>query len=115
MRILRALGDALFRLYVQQNWPRDRKLIQSCCVCIDFSAYAAMFDKCVCMCILDLCYTHLNRETVQQKYSSFSPLSMSVSAIIAQLQRPKRNDLYLGLGKTDKALLIIFLQYYVQY
>jgi len=30
MRILRALGDALFRPPTQQNWPRDRKLTQSC-------------------------------------------------------------------------------------
>ena len=30
MRIPRALNDALFRLSTQQNWPRQRKLIQSC-------------------------------------------------------------------------------------
>jgi len=30
MRILGALGDALFRPSTLQNWPRDRKLTQSC-------------------------------------------------------------------------------------
>jgi len=30
MRILRALADVLFRLSTHQNWPRDRKLPQSC-------------------------------------------------------------------------------------
>jgi len=30
MRIFKALGDALFRLPMRQNWPRDRKLTQGC-------------------------------------------------------------------------------------
>jgi len=30
MHILRALGDALFRPSMHQNWPRDRKLTQTC-------------------------------------------------------------------------------------
>jgi len=30
MHICRAVGDAFFRLSTQQNWPRDKKLIQSC-------------------------------------------------------------------------------------
>jgi len=56
-------------------------------------------------------YTSLNRETVQQKFRnrvserSFSPLRTSVSAIIVQLYRPECSGLYLGLGKTGKALL----------
>jgi len=55
-------------------------------------SYAPMFDKCVCIRVYYTCsYTSLNRETVQQKYRnrvserSFSSLSMTVSAIIAQL------------------------------
>jgi len=37
---------------------------------------------------------------------SSSPLSESISAIIAQLYRPERIGPYLGLGKTGKELLI---------
>jgi len=53
VHILRALNDTLFRLSMQQNWPRDRKH-RDVGVCIDLPAYALMFEKFYCSCILDL-------------------------------------------------------------
>ena len=114
IRILRALDDVLFRPSTHQNWPRDRKLTQS--QLLVFALIFRLTRRCLTnafACLYQTCsYTSLNRETVQQKYRnrvsecSCSPLSTCGSAIIAQLQRPECNGLYLGLGKTGKALLI---------
>jgi len=49
--------------------------------------------------------------------SAVFDLSASVSATIAQWYRPKRNGLYLGLGKTRQSTSynFNFLQYYIKF
>jgi len=91
MHILRVLVDTLFRLSMQQNWPKDRKLPQSCWCSRWFLGLGADVWKIRLQVHTRLIVTQVRIEKMfQQKYRnrvsecSLSPLSASVSAIIAQ-------------------------------
>ena len=91
MRILRALSDALFRPSTQQNWPRDGKLTQSYWCLLGFPGLRADVWKILLQVQTRPVVTiSLYGQNVQQKYRnmisecSFSPLSASISVIIAK-------------------------------
>jgi len=91
----------------RRNWHRTFG------VCIDFSAYALMFGNIFAWVSQTCSYTSLNIEKAQQKYRnrvsecSFSPLSVNVSAIIVQWQRPDRSGLSLMILIQVKVAFII--------
>jgi len=93
MLILRALGDALFRPPMLHNWPRDRKLTQSSWRSHWFLGLRADVWKILLQVQTRPVVTQDHTEKMFNKNieigfhaeCSFSPLSASISAIVAQL------------------------------
>ena len=124
MRILRVLGDALFKPSTQENWPRDGKLTQSWWCLHWFLSLRADVWKNLLQVHIGLVVRQVWIEKMFNKNieiafrnAVFCLCQRALVPLLCSDERPESDDLYSGLGKTRQSTSYNFscLQYYVQF
>jgi len=115
MGIFRALSDALFRPSTHQNWPRDRKLTQSCWCLHWFLGLCADVWIILVQVHTRIVVTQVYIEKMFNKNTGKGFQSAVFHLCQQALVSLLGNDRGLYLGKTGISYNLSFLRSYVQF